>query len=281
MGFLVGFAFALFYTFAGIPIARWADRGNRRTIIAIGLAAWSAMTVASGLARSFVQLALARVGVGVGEAAGSPPAHSLISDYFPPNRRATALGIYASGVYVGSALAYLGGGYLRANFDWRMAFIALGAPGLIIALVVRLSVREPPRGYSEQASNAASTTLGETLRHLLTCRSWVYLIAGSSLLSMTGYGVLMWGYEFFGRVHGMSPVEIGWWMAAIVGLGGSAGTLGGGSIVDRLGERDRVWYMRFPAIVTLLSLPFGIAFLLADSSGMAFGICAFPPSSPC
>ena len=136
MGLLVGFAFALFYTFAGIPIARWADRGNRRTIIAIGLAVWSAMTAVCGLTVSFLQLALARVGVGVGEAAGSPPAHSLISDYFPPERRATALGIYAWGVYVGSALAYLGGGYLREHFDWRTAFFALGAPGLLFALVI-------------------------------------------------------------------------------------------------------------------------------------------------
>jgi MFS family permease len=208
MGLLIGFAFALFYTFAGIPIARWADRGNRRTIIAIGLAVWSAMTAVCGLTRSFLQLALARIGVGVGEAAGSPPAHSLISDYFPPEKRATALGIYAWGVYVGSALAYLGGGYLRAHFDWRTAFLCLGIPGLAFALIVRFTVREPPRGISERgAAPAQTTTFGETLRHLLGCRSWVTLVAGSCFLSLTGYGVLMWGYPFFGRVHGMSPVE--------------------------------------------------------------------------
>jgi predicted MFS family arabinose efflux permease len=267
MGLLVGFAFALFYTFAGIPIARWADRGNRRTIIAIGLAVWSSMTVASGLARSFLQLALARIGVGVGEAAGSPPAHSLISDYFPPNRRATALGIYAWGVYVGSAIAYLGGGYLRANFDWRVAFFALGAPGLLFALVVRFTVREPPRGYSERgASSLEATTFGETLRHLLTCRSWVHLVIGTSFLSITGYGVLMWGYEFYGRVHGMSPLDIGVWMAFIVGVGGSLGTYAGGRIADRLGERDAGLYLRFPAIATAIAVPFGFAFLLAESS---------------
>jgi len=268
MGLLVGFAFALFYTVAGIPIARWADRGNRRTIIAIGLAVWSGMTVASGLARNFLQLALARVGVGVGEAAGSPPAHSLISDYFPPHKRATALGIYAWGVYIGSAIAYLGGGYLRANFDWRVAFFVLGAPGLIFALVVRFTVKEPPRGHSEGGVvEAAQTTFGETLRHLLSCRSWVYLIAGSSFLSISGYGVLMWGYEFFGRVHGMSPVDIGLWMALIVGLGGSMGTYAGGRLADRYGQQDPAWYMRLPALVNLVGLPFGVAFLLADSSG--------------
>jgi len=229
------------------------------------------MTVASGLARSFAQLALARIGVGVGEAAGTPPAHSLISDYFPEHRRATALGIYASGVYIGSALAYLGGSLLREHFDWRTAFYVLGAPGLLFALVVRFTVREPPRGHSEQgARTAATTTLGETLRYLLGCRSWVYLMAGSSFLSIIGYGVLMWGYEFFGRVHGMSPVDIGVRMAIVVGLGGSIGVYAGGRLVDRLGQRDPAWYMRLPALVFLAGLPFAAAFLLADSSGSAF-----------
>lgn len=270
MGLLVGFAFALFYTIAGIPIARWADRGNRRTIIAVGLTVWSAMTVATGLTRSFAQMALARVGVGVGEAAGSPPAHSLISDYFAPERRARAMGIYSWGVYVGSAIAYLGGGYLRANFDWRTAFIVLGLPGLVMAVVVRLTVREPPRGMSENVTTPVEpTTLRETLSYLLGCRSWLYLVAGSSLLSITGYGVLMWGYEFFGRVHGMAPVEIGVWMAAVVGLGGSAGAYAGGYLCDRLSRVDAAWYMRLPAIVTLASLPFAALFLLSDAPRVA------------
>ncbi len=267
MGVLGGFAFALFYTFAGIPIARWADRGNRVSIIAIGLAVWSAMTVASGLARSFTQLALARVGVGVGEAAGSPPAHSLISDYFPPERRARALAIYAWGVYIGSALAYLGGGYMRAHFDWRTAFFVLGAPGLLFALVVRFTVREPPRGYSEHALRPAETiTFVETLRHLLSCRSWVHLVVGACFLSVTGYGILLWGFEFYARVHGLPPLDIGIWLAAIIGIGGSAGAYAGGALADRIGPRDPVWYMRLPAIVSLVAVPFGFVFLLAGSS---------------
>jgi predicted MFS family arabinose efflux permease len=276
MGLLVGFAFALFYTFAGIPIARWADRGNRRSIIALGLLVWSGMTVASGLARSFTQLALARVGVGIGEAAGSPPSHSLISDYFPTYKRATALGIYSAGVYVGSALAYLGGGYLRANFDWRTAFFVLGAPGLLVAVIVRLTIREPRRGISEAATDkAATTTFRETLSYLTKCPSWNYLVAGSALLSITGYGVLMWGYEFYGRVHGMAPVEIGLWMAGIVGIGGSLGVYVGGRVVDRLAARDAGWYMRMPAIVSLLGLPFAFVFLLSDSHIVSL-LCFFP-----
>ena len=149
MGFLVGFAFVLFYSVAGIPIARWADRGSRSGVITLGLVLWSAMTAASGLARNFGQLALARVGVGVGEAAGSPPAHSLISDYFPPERRATALSLYASGVYVGAGIAFMVGGYIVTHFDWRVAFYAVGLAGLPLALLVRLTVRELPRGASE------------------------------------------------------------------------------------------------------------------------------------
>ena len=149
MGFLTGFAFALFYTFAGIPIARLADRSSRRTIIAVGLFIWSGMTAASGLVRNFTELALARVGVGIGEAAGSPPAHSLLSDYFPPERRATAMSIYATGVYVGVMLAFVGGGWLSEHFGWRSVYLTIGLSGIPLALLVRFTIRELPRGYSD------------------------------------------------------------------------------------------------------------------------------------
>ncbi|MFT6155631.1 MAG: putative MFS family arabinose efflux permease [Neolewinella sp.] len=266
MGLLVGFAFALLYTIAGIPIARWADRGNRRNIIAIGLAVWSTMTVLSGLAKSFTLLAIARVGVGVGEAAGSPPAHSLIADYFPLNRRATALAMYASGAFVGSGIAYLGGGYLREYFDWRTAFIVVGAPGILIAVVLRLTVKEPPRGYSEVGVRDDSTsTFKDTLKFLMGSRSWVLLMVGFSLVSLTGYAVLMWGYEFFGRVHGMSPIRIGQWMGLIVGVGGSVGTILGGVLVDRVTQKSLRLGIKIPVLVTLTGFPLGVAFLLAAS----------------
>jgi len=158
MGFLTGFAFALFYTFAGLPIARLADFWVRRSIIALGLTVWSAMTAFSGLAQSFTQLALARIGVGIGEAAGSPPSHSLISDYFPPERRATALAIYSTGIYVGAMFGYLAGGVIKQYFDWRTAFLAVGLPGLALALLVRLTVREPQRGASEGAPWTSGAT---------------------------------------------------------------------------------------------------------------------------
>ena len=270
MGLLVGFAFALLYTFAGIPIARWADRGNRRSIIAIGLTVWSAMTVVSGLARNFVQLAIARVLVGIGEAAGSPPSHSLIADYFSLDRRGTALAIYTAGAFVGSAVAYLFGGYLREYFDWRTAFIVLGAPGLLIALVVRFTVREPPRGMSDRRTETApdTSTLKESLAFLVSSPSWVYLMAGFSLVSITNYAVLMWGFEFFGRVHEMSPITIGNWMGLIVGVGGSVGTIFGGRLVDWLAAVP-ARALRVPVLVTLAGFPLGIYSLLTESQSLA------------
>ena len=270
MGLLVGFAFALLYTFAGIPIARWADRGNRRSIIAIGLAVWSAMTVATGLARSFTQLVLARVGVGVGEAAGTPPAHSLISDYFPVHRRGRALAIYSSGLFVGAACAYLGGGYLREYFDWRTAFIVLGIPGMLFALVVRFTVREPPRGFAEKHRGGTGTSsMADTLTFILKSPSWPYLGLGASLIAIPGYGILMWGFEFFARIHGLSPVEIGQWMALVVGLGGCLGTLLGGFLADTLGRKKPALGLIVPAAFTFAGMPLTIAFLLVESSALS------------
>ena len=267
MGLLVGFAFALLYTVAGIPIARLADRGNRRNIIAIGLTVWSAMTVACGFARSFGQLAIARVFVGIGEAAGSPPSHSLIADYFPLDRRATALAIYTTGAFVGSAIAYLGGGFLREYFDWRTAFIVLGAPGLLVALLVRFTVKEPLRGVSEQRTGeAGQTTLRETMAFLARSRSWLYLMAGFSLVSVSSYAILMWGYEFYGRVHQLSPITIGKWMGVIVGVGGSVGTILGGRMVDILGKHSATRGMRVTVLVTMAGFPLGVYALLAESA---------------
>jgi len=276
MGLLVGFAFALLYTFAGIPIARLADRSNRRNIIAIGLAVWSSMTIVTGMAKTFSHLVIARLGVGIGEAAGTPPAHSLIADYFPVNRRATALGIYSAGVFAGSAIAYLGGGYLREYFDWRTAFFILGAPGLLFALVLRFTVREPARGLSDQRESPdTSSTLKATLKHLLSSPSWIWLMAGASCLSIIGYAILMWGYEFYSRLHHMSPEVVGQWMALIVGVGGIAGTVLGGILTDRLAERKPSHMIRTPGLVTLLGMPFAVAFLLVESSTLAL-LLMFP-----
>ncbi|MFT7654057.1 MAG: MFS family permease, partial [Candidatus Azotimanducaceae bacterium] len=170
LGLLTGFAFALFYVTAGIPIARWADRSNRRNIVALAVGIWSFMTAISGLAQNYFQLLLARVGVGVGEAGGSPPAHSMISDIFPPEKRASALAFYSMGVNIGIMFGFLAGGWLNEIFNWRVAFMVVGIPGLLIAIIVRYTLREPIRGLSENRAASDETVPFKDVLKLLASR---------------------------------------------------------------------------------------------------------------
>jgi predicted MFS family arabinose efflux permease len=275
MGLLSGLAFSLFYTVAGVPIARLADRGTRRSIVAAGLALWSAMTAACGLAGSFWQLALARFGVGVGEAAGTPPSHSLISDYFPAERRATALAIYGMGIYFGVMFGFLAGGMIRDAFDWRTAFLAAALPGLPLALLLRFTVREPKRGAAEaRAAGAEPPALGETLRLLFARRSFVLLTLAACCQAVSGYAVLTWGAPFLGRVHGLTGTEIGTSFGLIAGLGGALGITSGGFLADRLARRDARYHAWLPAAVSLLAFPFALPFYLAESTALALAAFA-------
>ncbi len=173
MGFLGGIAFAAFYTILGIPIARMADKGVRRNVIVVCLTIWSVATALCGLAQNFVQLLFARMGVAVGEAGGSPPSHSMISDLFPADKRATALAIYALGIPIGSMIGNLGGGWINEWFDWRTAFFVVGLPGVALALFVRFTVREPPRGVAEGIDvKQEAPPLMAVLKHLWELKSF-------------------------------------------------------------------------------------------------------------
>jgi len=267
MGLLVGLGFAVFYTLAGIPIARWADTGSRRTVIVFSVAVWSLMTAAQGLARSFWQLAVARVGLGIGEAGGTPPSQALLSDYFPPERRATALALYGNGIYIGSGLGLLAGGMLQETFgDWRTPFLVVGLAGLPLALLVHFTVRELPRGAADPVPHVVSA--GERLgffgvaRYLLAKRSFAWLVVGACLQAMSGYAILNWGAVFMSRVHGLSYAEIGQGLGLTIMVGGCTGVTFGGWLADRLGARDAGWYMRMPAITSVVGLPFVVGFLL-------------------
>ena len=267
MGLLTGFAFAIFYALMGLPIARWADAGTRRSIVALGLAVWSAMTVASGYARNFTQMALARVGVGVGEAAGTPPSHSILSDYFPPHRRGTALSVYAMANFVGLALGFGVGGWIAANYGWRAAFIALGLPGLALAAVVRLTLREPRRGTFDGQRDVAPVPVGEAVRFLLAQRSYLWLNVAGTFSAVLGYGYGVWGPTFLARVHGMSLAEIGIWLGVLGASGGIVGTYLGGALSDRLTPRDVRWYMWIAAFSCLVNVPVNTALLFASKAG--------------
>ena len=234
LGFLTGFAFALFYTFAGLPLARVADRWVRRSLIAISLAMWSIMTAVSGLARGFTDLALARIGVGIGEAGATPPAHSLIADYFPPEKRATAFAIYASGIYVGVGIGFFVGGWINDNYGWRAAFYVVGLPGVLMALLVRLTVREPLRGMSETRTTPTKQyTIREVWRFFVAVPAGRNVSLAGAFHAFVGYGLGAWIPAFFVRLHGMTPGSLGRWLSWITATGGLVGAFAGGWIADR------------------------------------------------
>jgi predicted MFS family arabinose efflux permease len=263
MGLLTGPVFVISYTFAGLPLARWADRHSRVWMITAGMVVWSVMTAASGFARTFGQLAAARLGVGLGEATFTPAAHSLISDYFPPHRRATALAIFAAGASLGTIAGYIGGGYIGQYVGWHEAFLYVGLPGLVVAVIFRRTVRDPVRGrFDGPRSDSADEPLRDVIRYLASRRSFVFIVASAMLHGFSSYGAGSWIPTFLIRVHQLSLSEVGLILGALVGVAGFVGQIVGGRIADTLGKRDPRWYMWTPGIASVVALPFLVAFLL-------------------
>jgi len=278
MGLLTGLAFAIFYTVMGIPIARLADRTNRRTLIAIALATWSLFTALQGLAQSYWQLLLYRMGVGVGEAGCSPPSHSIIADYYPPERRATALGVYSLGIPIGMLIGFFVGGWMNEFFGWRVALIVIGLPGVLLAVIVQLTVREPARGMADghRTQGDSQPSILETIRHLQRRRSFLHICIGAGLTAFVGYGVVSWVAAFMVRSHGMGSGELGTWLGLIFGIPGGIGIWLGGWIADRYGARDPRWYLWTVTVILLLSLP--LAYLVYTAQSAATALLALAPA---
>ncbi len=259
LGLLTGLTFAFFYVTLGIPIARWADKSNRRNIVALSLAIWSAMTALSGFVTSYVQLLLARIGVGIGEAGGSPPAHSMISDYFPPDKRATALSIYSTGIYIGILFGYIGGGWIDQYFGWRMAFLILGLPGIAYAILLLLTVKEPPKGHSDPAVEESEIVpFRRVVKELFSKKTFLFLSLASGLHTFATYGVGNFFAPFLARVHQMEVGMIGTWLGITSGLGGILGTFLGGYLADRMGQKNVKWYLLIPAFAEIINFPVAV-----------------------
>lgn len=268
MGFLAGMAFAIFNAAAAIPLARLSDRYSRRTIIVIGLASWSVLTALQGAARNFGTLALARIGVGIGEAATAPAAHSLISDFYPPHKRATAIAVFNTGGHVGVLFGLSVGGLLYEWLGWRMTMVAVGLPGLLLAALVYKTMHEPERGSEgmrralKQTTEAAQPAddFRAAFRALFARRSFRHMALTLPFFVMVNYVVNIWGAVFLMRVHGWSVGEVGVALGLTVGLSGTLGNLLGGYLCDRAGARDVRYYLWLPAGAAALVIPLYLCF---------------------
>ena len=270
LGMLTGLPFALFYSTMGIPIAAWADRSSRRNVLALAVATWSAMTAVFGMSVNYAMLFVARVGTAIGEAGGSPPSHSLISDYFPKLRRGTAFSIFALGVPIGTSLGAALGGWGNQTLGWRMTFVLAGVPGIMIAALLWMTVKEPPRGMSDGVSRASERApvpgMSVVLRTLWQKKSFRHLTLAAALHSVVWYASGAFNNAFLQRSHQMTVAEAGYWIALLSAIAGF-GTFFGGFASDRLSVRfkDRRWYVWVPGIATLLCVPFQfLAYLSAD-----------------
>ena len=275
MGLLSGLAFAIFYTTLGVPLARLADRNNRVTIMGVSLLVWSAFTGLTGLAKTFVHLLIARIGVAIGEAGCNPAAYSLIGDYFEPRRRATALSIFHMGGYIGSFLGLLLGGWIGHTYGWRAAFLLVGLPGVAVALLMRLTLRELPRGFSDPVRAVVEPPpVAQVVRSLLAKTSFRHLAFAAALHNFAVYGVGNWYAAFLMRSHGMNLAKAGTTLAICTVVGGAAGTYFGGMLSDRLAARrhDSRYYLWVPALSLIVGFPLSQGVLLFDDTSIVIAL---------
>lgn len=294
LGLLGGLAFALLYTTLGIPIARVAERRNRVNIISLAIVIWSGFTALCGMANNFLTLVLFRLGVGVGEAGLSPPAHSLISDYFEPRKRASALSIYSFGIPLGTMFGAVAGGWIAQNVSWRAAFVIVGLPGILVALAIKLFIKEPPRGYSDMAPADTPILEGEetvpatpaapakppsilaVAKRIFGKWGFFHMVAGITVASFASYGTGQYQAPYFIRMFGLDLATVGLIFGVIGGVAAGVGTLLGGFLTDWAGKRSGRWYALVPAIGLLIACPLYILVYLQDDWRVAAGLLLLP-----
>jgi len=284
LGLLAGPAFAVFYAVLGIPIARYADkaRTNRVWLISLCLAIWSAMTAICGVAQNFLQLALARVGVGIGEAGCTPAAHSLIADSVPPQKRSSAIAFFGLGIPIGGLLGLIIGGVVNDQYGWRAALMLVGAPGILLALVLPLLIRDPRRcAQSTTFSNATSAptaalSIKDVIQEVFASKAYLYVFIAASFTAFLSYGKGLWTISFFIRSHGLSTTEAGLAMAVALGISGIFGTWLGGQMADVFGKDNKRHILTLPAIGMAVAAPILFAGYWAEDWRIAVALLIVP-----
>lgn len=277
LGLLGGIAFALLYSTLGVPLAMIADRTSRSWVVTVSLAVWSGFTALCGVATGFWQLFLFRLGVGVGEAGGVAPSYAIISDYFPPERRARALAIYNLGIPVGLAAGALLGGWIAGAVNWRWAFISVGIAGVVLAPIFRLIVKEPRRGQHDVAGVPAErVAIGAVFGIVARKPSFWLMSFAASFSSLCGYGLAFWTPSVLIRSFGFDLFGASQFLGSLLLVGGVSGVLLGGILADRLGRADRGAYAKLPAVAWLITAPFFAAGLMAPTPVLAWFLLLIP-----
>jgi len=276
LGFLGGISFALFYATMGLPIAKLSDQYSRKRIIIASLIIFSIMTALGGMATGFISLLVFRIGVGIGEAGVNPASHSIIADYFPPQRRAFAMAILMLGGSFGMMFGFVGGGFIAEAYNWRIALVSVGVPGLLLAVVMARSLREPGRGTYEIETPPPPPPIRTTAATMWANPAMRHLIAGGIAVGLMGYGFTQWLPTFFMRTHDLSQSQTGMLMAGLFGISGAIGALAAGKWFDRLSTRGFQHGMRMLAIVPFFTGPFFIMGLLADDLTTAILLFIIP-----
>jgi predicted MFS family arabinose efflux permease len=286
LGLLQGLSFALLYSFLGVPFARLAERWSRINILAACTVVWSVMTVLCGAAANFTQMLLARVGVGVGEAGFTGPANSLVGDHFPPNRRAFAISVMMLGVPAGALIGASTGGIIADSLGWRWAFVIMGVPGILVAALVKWTLREPARGASGEAAESDVPGLASVAASLFRRKLFLLVLAGGTLGGFGLHGLGQFLGVYFARVHALSFGQAGVIYGLVTFVSLTIGLLLSGAVADRLGKRDLAWYSWVPAIGLALSVPLYLVAFQAETMRMAIpflilaGICLLAHFGP-
>jgi MFS family permease len=277
LGLLSGVAFAALYTMLSIPAGLWAVNHSRRNLITLAALIWGLMTAACGFAQSFAQLIFFRIGVGIGEAGGLPPSQAWVSDLYKPGERATALAILAAGVNIGAFFAFLVGGSVGHRYGWRIAFVLAGMPPLLLALLLRVTVKEQWVSTAAMARDSGSLyMLGTTLRQMWTDLVLRQILLAAILAMTVGYGAIAWLPSYLVRSHHLNIAQAGAYLAVVIGLGGAVGSWLGGHISDRLRAVDVRWSLWFVAIVFVIARPFAMAFYWVDDTTFALALFVLP-----